>query len=125
MNKFWHPTNYRRGHFCEKIALLWLILRGYWPVKMNYRVGNGTGAGEVDLIVKKGNVLVFVEVKLRKDEASAQHAVHKKNQHRMTRTAEVFLSRFPKYQNYSIRYDVVLLSKGHWPQHLTDAWHPF
>ena len=100
--KSWTSTNYRAGHFAEKMALLWLMLRGYWPVAMNFVVGRGTGAGEVDLIVKRGKTLVFVEVKKRPTEEKGRLAIYPKNQARITRTSEVFLARHPKYKNFNI-----------------------
>ena len=60
-------SNYRAGHFAEKIALLWLICQGYRPLHINYVTGRGTGAGEVDLIMKRGKTLVFIEVKKRQN----------------------------------------------------------
>ena len=107
---FWKTTNYRAGHFAEKIALLWLILKGYRPVAMNVMTGRGTGAGEIDLIVKRGKTLVFVEVKKRLNEERARSAIHPKNQVRIQRAAEVFLARNPKYKNFNIRYDAVFIS---------------
>ena len=123
--KSWTSTNYRAGHFAEKMALLWLMLRGYWPVAMNFVVGRGTGAGEVDLIVKRGKTLVFVEVKKRPTEEKGRLAIYPKNQARITRTSEVFLARHPKYQNFNIRYDAVFISPKRWPKHLINAWRPF
>lgn len=125
MKKCWHLTNYKAGHLAEKVALLFLMMKGYWPVKMNYMIGRGTGAGEVDLIVKKGNTLVFVEVKKRPDEQQAKEAVRPKNQERLMRSAQVFLSRYPQYQNYEIRYDVMWVSPHHFPKHIKSAWYPF
>lgn len=125
MPKFWHMTNYKVGHLAEKIALLWLICKGYWPVAMNFVVGRGTGAGEVDLIVRRGKTLVFVEVKKRSNETKGREAIHQKNQSRIQRTAEVFLARNPKYKNFNVRYDAVFLSPGQWPKHLKNAWYPF
>ena len=123
--KSWKPTNYKVGHFAEKIALAWLMLRGYWPVAMNFVVGRGTGAGEVDLIVRRGKTLVFVEVKKRPTEAKGRLAIHPKNQSRITRTSEVFLARQPKYKHFNIRYDAVFISPKHFPKHLINAWRPF
>ena len=116
--KSWKPTNYRAGHFAEKVALLWLMMRGYWPVAMNFIVGRGTGAGEVDLIVRRGKTLVFVEVKKRSTEEKGRLAIHPKNQARIVRTSEVFLARYPKYKNFSIRYDAVFISPQKFPKHL-------
>ena len=124
MPKFWHTTNYKAGHRAEKIALLWLMLKGYRLVAKNFVVGRGTGAGEVDLIVKRGKTLVFVEVKKRPDTETALNAVRIKNRQRIQKTSQVFLSRYPQYQNYEIRYDVMMMTGG-FPKHLPNAWRPF
>ena len=123
--RFWNTTNYKVGHFAEKVALAWLMLRGYWPLCMNFMVGRGTGAGEVDLIVRRGKTLVFVEVKKRSTEEKGRYAIHPKNQARITRTSEVFLARHPKYKGFNIRYDAVFVSPKHFPKHLKNAWRPF
>ena len=115
-------NNYYTGHFVEKVALLLLLLKGYIPLHLNYVTGRGTGAGEVDLIIKKGHTLVFVEVKKRKDLTTSAEAITRKNQQRIGRAAEVFLRNNPHYQNYTIRFDAVLFEKGFWPHHIPDAW---
>ncbi|MGN0920079.1 MAG: YraN family protein [Alphaproteobacteria bacterium] len=123
--KCWKTTNYRAGHFAEKIALLYLMLKGYRPVAMNFVVGRGTGAGEVDLIVRRGKTLVFVEVKKRSTEDKGRQAIGPKNRARIQRTSDVFLARNPCYQHFNIRYDAVFISPKHFPKHLKNAWHPF
>ncbi len=125
MKKFWPLTNNRAGHLAEKGALIFLMLKGYRLVRMNYVVGRGTGAGEIDLIVKRGKTLVFVEVKKRPTQEQAAQAIRIKNQHRIRRASQVFLSRFPEYQDYHIRYDAVFIYPWKKPQHLVNAWTPF
>lgn len=115
-------SNYHTGHFAEKIALFLLLIKGYTPLHLNYVTGPGTGAGEVDLIVKKAKNLVFVEVKKRQNLTTAAEAITYRNQHRVARAAEAFLRHNPHYQNHTIRFDVVLFGQGFWPHHIKDAW---
>ena len=58
-------NNYHSGHRAEFLARLLFRLKGYRILAANYVSGRGTHAGEVDFIAKRGNVLVFVEVKKR------------------------------------------------------------
>ena len=99
------------------------MLKGYWPLKMNFVVGKGTGAGEVDLIMTRGKTLVFIEVKYRPTLIQAMEAITIQNQMRVARSSAVFLQQNPRYRNYQIRYDAVLLAPHRFPRHLKDAWH--
>ena len=115
-------TNYATGHFAEKIARFWLQLKGYHLIAQNVIIGRGTGAGEIDLIMKKKNTLVFIEVKKRQNYITAAEAITRKNQYRTIRASEVFLQRHPQYQNCQIRYDAILFWPHHLPKHIKDAW---
>ncbi|MBD0253299.1 MAG: YraN family protein [Rubrobacter sp.] len=55
-------TSQSSGAWGENLALRYLTRRGYTLVERNYR----TRYGEIDLIVRKDDALVFVEVKLRR-----------------------------------------------------------
>ncbi|MBO5079216.1 MAG: YraN family protein [Oscillospiraceae bacterium] len=63
--------------------------------------------GEIDLIVSNRKYLVFVEVKLRKNDAFAQASEHVDSfkQHRLRTTAEYYLSKYPT--NLQPRFDVI------------------
>ena len=115
-------SNHQKGHFMEKIACLFLMAKGWWPLKMNYVVGRGTGAGEVDLIMVRGKTLIFVEIKYRKTLIQAMEAISIQNQVRVAKTSAVFLQQHPQYQKYQIRYDAVLMAPRRWPKHLPNAW---
>jgi putative endonuclease len=54
---------YLRGLDAERIALLLLISKGYWPMAKRFLAHSG----EIDLIVKRGRTIVAVEVKARKN----------------------------------------------------------
>ena len=88
---------FKNIHITEKIALFYLRCKGYRLLKKNFTVKNGTGAGEIDLIVKKGNTLVFVEVKKRKTYLQAAEAIHMNNQLRIVKSSAVFLKQHPQY----------------------------
>ena len=115
-------TNYKEGHFAEKIAAVWLRCKGYHLIAHNFITGRGTGAGEIDLIMKRGKTVVFIEGKKRQNYATAAEAITQKNQRRTSRAAEAFLKRHPKYADYRIRFDAVLFCPKHWPVHIKDAW---
>ena len=107
MRKFWNTTNYKAGHFAEKIALFWLMLKGYWPVAVNFVVGRGTGAGEVDLIVRRGKVLVFVEVKTRRD--TIFHTPEEAVDYRKMNNLRRAINHYVKYRKIDnpIRFDII------------------
>ncbi len=112
----------KQGHFAEKLAMFWLMLKGWWPVALNFRVGKGTGAGEIDLIMVRGRTIIFVEVKKRKTLVQAMEAITIQNQIRVSKAAAVFLAGHPIYKTYQARFDAVLLSPKRLPKHLPNAW---
>ena len=115
-------NNYYFGHFAEDVALWYLRLKGYHKVAKNYVTGRGTGAGEVDLILKKGNTLVFAEVKKRPTITQARYAIDGQSQTRIVRASAVFLARHPFYQTCAIRYDAIVYGHSLWPTHIPNAW---
>lgn len=111
-----------RGHFAERAAALLLLLKGYRPIARNAVVGRGTGAGEIDLIVKRGKTLVFVEVKKRATLRQAHEAITQENQIRVIRGSAAFLAKHPEYGGCGARYDAVLMAPRRWPVHIVNAW---
>lgn len=63
--------------------------------------------GEIDLIAKNREFLVFVEVKLRKsaDFARAREYVNRRKQDRIRMTASLYLSQFPT--ELQPRFDII------------------
>lgn len=113
---------YNSGRLAEWLALFYLISRGYFPVGKNVVTGKGTHAGEVDLIVRKGKLLVFVEVKKRQNLEKAAYAISERQKQRIIRGAEAFLKKHKKYDAFDIRFDAVLVEFPWHIQHLTNAW---
>lgn len=78
------------GGWGEDIALGFLKKLGYRAIERGYR----TRFGEIDLIVKDKEYIVFVEVKLRKNSnfGEAREFVNAAKQRRLRSTAEIWLS---------------------------------
>ena len=115
-------SNYHNGKLAEYIALFYLLFHGYFPVAKNYITGKGTHAGEVDLIVRKGKTLVFVEVKERRSFEKAAYAISEQQKQRIVRGAEVFLAKHKRYDAFDIRFDAILVEYPFKVRHLRNAW---
>ena len=104
----------RRGRRAEAFAAWLLRLKGYRVLARRYR----TPAGEIDLIVRRGRSVVFVEVKERPDEAAALEAVNHAPRRRIARAAALWVSRNPAAADLDQRFDVILARPGRLPRHL-------
>lgn len=111
----------RRGRRGEALAALWLRLKGYAIVACRAR----TSAGEIDIVARKGAVLVFVEVKTRAHWRDGLHAVSASAQRRLARAGQAWLAaHVPQNGRGPVRFDVIIVSRDALPRHVRDAWRP-
>jgi putative endonuclease len=108
----------RRGHVSEYLAAIFLLFKGYRILAIRYR----TKAGEIDLIIRKGDLVVFVEVKARVGEREAIDAVSVFAQKRIRAASDIWLARRKDGHLLSQRYDIVAILPGHFPRHFQDAF---
>lgn len=89
----------------EQLALRHLKANGLELVEKNYHCR----LGEIDLVLREDNCLVFVEVRYRSSNrfASAAHSVDAKKQAKIARAASMFLGKNPSLSNSTVRFDVV------------------
>ena len=115
-------NNKQKGDRGEEIARRYLIRQGYSIVGRNYR----TRYGELDLIARHGNTLVFVEVKLRRGTRYGDplEAVDEHKQAAIRAIAEQYLAEEePEFED--ARFDVVgILAEGrsYRIEHVEDAF---
>ena len=109
---------HRRGHFAEFLCLWHLRLRGYRILARRFRVPSG----EIDLIARRGGILVAIEVKARANLGAAGEAVSAQNRRRVARALDHYLAIHPKLAGLTQRFDVMLVVPGRLPRHLPDAW---
>ena len=108
----WRSANRgRRGRRAERRAARYLRRRGLTLVTRNY----ATRAGEIDLVMRDGATLVFVEVRLRGPTAwlDGVESVDWAKRRRLARAARSFLAAYPRYAQDSARFDVVAMSSTH------------
>lgn len=108
----------RRGRQAEIKTALFLLCKGYWPLARRFR----TPVGEIDLIMRRGGTIVFVEVKARNTLESGLDAVDVNGQARIRRAAGWWLAKHPRYADRHCRFDVVVVPKHGWPVHITGAF---
>lgn len=108
----------RRGQGAERISIWLLRLKGYRILARRFRVPSG----EVDLIVRRGRMLVAVEVKTRADFAQAAESIRAPQRRRIARALEHYRARHPHLANLDCRFDVVTVVARRWPRHLKGAW---
>lgn len=108
---------YQKGLGAELIAALYMMGKGYWPLKWRYK----TKVGEIDLIMRRGQTLVFIEVKQRGTLDDALSAVTPTMRQRICRAAAFYLARDTKQAMSIQRFDLIAVS-GFSVRHLDNAW---
>nr|WP_294817139.1 YraN family protein [uncultured Sphingomonas sp.] len=106
-----------RGREGERRAAWWLWLRGWRILDRRVR----TPAGEVDLVVRKGNLIAFVEVKTRATDPELDFAIDERRLRRVAAAAEYLMPRYAGPGD-DIRVDVILIAPGKLPRHIENAW---
>lgn len=109
------PRSSYLGEYGELVAESWLRAQGYKILRRRFRLGAG---GELDLVCRKGEMLVFVEVKSAFDTGAGRPA-RRINQHKrdlLRRAAQLWLRRLG--HSVPSRMDIieVLLPPGGKPQ---------
>ena len=110
--------NERRGRFAESLALASLRLKGYRLLARRFK----SGPGEVDLIMRRGDVTAFIEVKVRATNDLAVEAVTEYQSRRIAAAASVWMARDPKAALGICRFDIVAVSPYQWPRHIPNAF---
>lgn len=71
-----------------------------------------TAGGEIDLVVREGDTLVFVEVRARATHAAALESVDASKRARFAQAVEAYLADAPVDPDQNIRLDVAALDRA-------------
>jgi putative endonuclease len=104
------PSTRAIGTKAERRAELHYRLRAYRILARNARAGGN----EIDLIVRRGNQLVFCEVKAKRGNGFGDplEMVTSEKQRRIRRAAELWLAARPSLHELEVSFDVVAVRPG-------------
>ena len=102
-----------RGHQAEASARSYLESKGLKCLHANFRCR----LGELDLIMRDGSSLVFVEVRYRRDSRFGNGAasVTRSKQHKLIQAARFYLAGRPRLASVPCRFDVVSIAPQQTP----------
>ena len=111
MSGFKSRRRHQRGAQAEMTAEKFLLAQGLQLIGRNYYCR----FGEVDLVMRDRNYLVFVEVRYRSSNryGGALDSIEQRKQARLVRTARHYLAYQARDSNALCRFDVIAVSTAH------------
>jgi putative endonuclease len=109
---------FQTGLSAESRACLFLLAKGYRILARRYR----TPQGEIDIVARKRNLVIFIEVKARASFDDAAYAVTPRQRQRIMTAAEAWLMTHPHHANLDCRFDAILVAPKGFPRHLEAAF---
>ena len=112
---------YQKGRMAEYSAAAYLMVKGYSILKIRYK----THVGEIDILARKGQCLVGVEVKYRRTYEDGAYAIHPKSQSRIRRAMDYYRMENAKESDtilYEERIDALIISQNLLIKHIKNAF---
>ena len=104
-------NTYQAGLFAEFLARMYLRIHGFKIIKSRYITGQHTKRAEIDIIARRGNLIVFIEVKNRPDVRTAFDAIGHTQALRLRRAAGTWIAK--NRWNGDARFDVIVVTGWH------------
>ncbi len=109
---------FRVGISAESRAAAFLVAKGFRILARRWR----SPLGEIDIVARRRQLLVFVEVKARATIDEAAEAVNERQRRRIAAAAEIWLAANPDKKIADIRFDAILVAPGKIPRHVPAAF---
>ena len=109
---------FRLGLSAETRAAVLLLAKGFRIAARRWR----SPVGEIDLVARRGRLLVFVEVKARVRLDDAAEAVTERQKRRIAAAAAAWLASHAGDRDHHIRFDAVLVAPWRLPRHIKAAF---
>ena len=111
-------NTYGRGLIAEHAAAWLLRFKGWHILEHRWACHQG----EVDVIARKGALVIFVEVKYRADVRSGLDALTVAQWRRIEAAAAVYMARSAGLRDCSWRFDAVCVTPWAVPRHFEGVW---
>ncbi len=105
------------GRRAETYAAWSLQMKGYQVLARRLR----SRSGEIDLIVRRGRTIAFVEVKQRQRLEQALDAITQQARQRIAKAALAWWRQRRIPPEFEMRFDVVVVTPRRWPRHFPGA----
>ncbi len=112
------PSAFRTGLSAESKAAAYLTMKGFRIMARRWR----SPAGEIDIVARRGKLLIFVEVKAREQLDDAAYSVTERQQRRIAGAAGAWLAAHPDDGECDMRFDAILIAPRRWPAHIVAAF---
>ena len=109
-----------RGRRAESLAAKHLESQGF--ELLDQRVI--TGVGELDLVMLRGPLVIFVEVKMRESLEAALWSIDPRQQQRIMAAANAWVGMNPQFAAHDMRLDAVLVDASYQITHIENAIEP-
>ena len=109
---------FRTGLSAESRAAAFLMAKGYRILAKRFR----TPHGEIDIVARRRNLIVFIKVKARASLDEAAYAVTPRQQQRIIDAAQGWLMAHPEHADFELRFDAMLIAPRRLPRHLLAAF---
>ena len=110
-------TNHKSGVDAEELAKEFLNSKNFECIEQRFK----TPYGEIDIIAKNNNCLVFVEVKKRKN-FGFDDPISNNQKKRITNAALQYISENPQINELETRFDCIFIDSQDSVTHIENAW---
>ena len=110
--------NYQKGLQAERWSRWLLRAKGFRILFHRYQ----TPVGEIDIVARRGRLLLIVEVKRRATLEKASFSLQRRQQQRIIHSAKYLMGRMPKLDGCTVRFDAIFILPWGFLRHIHNAW---